>query len=153
MGCGGGAGGGGGGGAASATGGATLGSTGGGAATGDERGLGGSRRSSDGGGALTAATEAGIADAGAEAGGGAAEGCEGATEDPSGFCAARRLTTVGRIRSSTTLGDFCFSRWRLTRSIASGAIALMWFFASVTPTDCRSATSALLSIPRSRATS
>jgi hypothetical protein len=48
---------------------------------------------------------------------------------------ARRFTTVGRIRSSTTVWAFCFSRCRLTRSMASGAIALMWFFASVTPTD------------------
>ena len=37
----------------------------------------------------------------------------------------RRFTTVGRMRSSTTFSLLCFSRWRFTRSTASGATALM----------------------------
>lgn len=87
----------------------------------------------------------------ARSGCGAGRECAGA--ELSGRPTARRFTTVGRIRSSTTAWAFCFSKCRFTRSTASGAIALMWFFASVTPTDCSSATSALFSNPRSRATS
>ena len=37
----------------------------------------------------------------------------------------RRFTTVGRMRSSTTSGDFCRSRWRRTRSTTSASTALM----------------------------
>jgi hypothetical protein len=39
--------------------------------------------------------------------------------------AERRFTTVGRMRSSTVVGDFAFSRWRFTRSTTSGPMALM----------------------------
>jgi hypothetical protein len=39
--------------------------------------------------------------------------------------ATRRFTTVAWMRSSTTLWLLCFSMWRLTRSICSGATALM----------------------------
>jgi hypothetical protein len=97
-------------------------------------------------------TERGGSLGNAGSGGAVTRGCAG-DEGVSGLFRERRLTTVGRIRSSTTAGLFCFSRWRFRRSICSGAMALMWFLASVTPTDCSSATSALLSIPRSRATS
>ena len=53
--------------------------------------------------------------------------CPGWQRNPgrSGLAAALRFTTVGRIRSSTLDGDLAFSRWRLTRSIASMSTALM----------------------------
>jgi hypothetical protein len=77
-------------------------------------------------------------------GGGATRGCDGVDfssrtdssgpEDDIGDeasaraldpAAARRFTTVGRIRSSTVLGDLAFSKCRFTRSTTSGPIALM----------------------------
>jgi hypothetical protein len=67
--------------------------------------------------------------------------------------AARRFTTVGRMRSSTVLGDLALSRWRFTRSTISGPIALMWLRTSGAPTDWSNATRLLGSMPKSRATS
>ena len=46
-------------------------------------------------------------------------------EDSAASGRARRFTTVGRMRSSITSGDFCRSRWRLRRSTISGSTALM----------------------------
>ena len=88
-------------------------------------------------------------------GGGAAEtGDEGASDSGAPERGrALRLTTVGAMRSSTTFSPVSRLRWRLTRSTTSGATALMWFLTSLNPTDCNKATSALLSMPKSRATS
>jgi hypothetical protein len=156
----------------------TGGGVGGGAAAGAERG-GGSKVGDETGVADTTGDDFG---AGAEigddtgtgedtaagalrSGGGAARGAESGGDEAIGSlgtgalsratrgCAKRRLVTVGWIRSSTVFCEVCFSSCRLIRSTASGGTALMWFFTSECPTDWKSPTSVLWSIPRSRATS
>jgi hypothetical protein len=113
------------------------------AAFGEEDGADGERSASclcDGG---AVAARARLATAGGDAGapdraGFAGAGAAGAG---SGLAAARRFTTVGRMRSSTTAGAFCFSSWRRMRSTTSAPIELMWLRTSGTPDDCSSRTS------------
>jgi hypothetical protein len=91
----------------------------------------------------------------ADTGWGASSRSKPASAEPASVeeARARLVTTVGRIRSSTCFWPLCRSRCRFTRSICSGSTALMWLRTSVTPTDWNNATSDLLSIARSRATS
>ncbi len=90
---------------------------------------------------------------GARAAVGAGDGAECCGSSASGRFTARRLTTVGRMRSSTVFWEEPFSWCRLMRSTTSGDTALMWLRTSDTPSDCNRATNALLSMPKSRATS
>jgi hypothetical protein len=83
---------------------------------------------------------------------GMSEGSDGPSP-VSGRPTARRLTTVGRIRSSTIEELFCFSRCRRTRSTNSGSTELMWLRTSPKPIDWTRATSTFCSMPSSFATS
>jgi hypothetical protein len=82
------------------------------------------------------------------------KGTDGGTlSDLSGRLTARRFTTVGRIRSSTIDGLFCFSMCLRTRSTNSGSTELIWLRTSPKPIDWNKATSAFCSMPSSFATS
>jgi hypothetical protein len=61
---------------------------------------------------------------------------DAASEEPAGapgLAIARRLLTPGRMLSSTTSCVRCFSKCRLTRSMASGSTELIWFRTSAIP--------------------
>jgi len=84
---------------------------------------------------------------------GTSAGTDGPSAAVSGRPTARRLTTVGRMRSSTMEVLFCFSMCRRTRSTSSESTELIWLRTSPNPIDWTRATSAFCSMPSSRATS